>query len=323
MSDDGRCTRCAGRRRVDHDEPARVPQRAELGDDLRARRRVPARRRRRRGQGDRAGRRRASTSRAGHDIGTPGRDVDVSLRQQGRALVGPRRQGRAATSGTPARWRSTSACAGAGARSPSRSIAMVQGACIAGGLMLAWVCDLIVAADDAFFADPVVRMGIPGVEYFAHPWVLGPRAPRRSCSPATGSTRAARLRVGHGQPGGAARRAGDRDARARRADRRDAAVRARAGQAGGQPVRGPDGAARRDGLGVRAAPLRARAQRRGRGRLPRPGSTPAACAIRSSRGRGPGPGRRSGGPWPGSGWPRPRPATRRSGPPRGLRGNCV
>src|SRR5213075_2032176 len=44
-----------------------------------------------------------------------------------------------------------------------------------GGLMLAWVCDLIVAADDAFFADPVVRMGIPGVEYFAHPWVLGPR----------------------------------------------------------------------------------------------------------------------------------------------------
>jgi enoyl-CoA hydratase len=58
---------------------------------------------------------------------------------------------------------------------PKPTIAMVQGACIAGGLMLAWVCDLIVAADDAFFADPVVRMGIPGVEYFAHPWMLGPR----------------------------------------------------------------------------------------------------------------------------------------------------
>ena len=54
-------------------------------------------------------------------------------------------------------------------------IAQVQGACIAGGLMLAWICDLIVASDDAFFADPVVRMGIPGVEYFAHPWVMGPR----------------------------------------------------------------------------------------------------------------------------------------------------
>jgi enoyl-CoA hydratase len=52
----------------------------------------------------------------------------------------------------------------------------VQGACIAGGLMLAWVCDLIVASSDAFFADPVLRMGIPGVEYFAHPLVMGSRA---------------------------------------------------------------------------------------------------------------------------------------------------
>jgi enoyl-CoA hydratase len=41
--------------------------------------------------------------------------------------------------------------------------------------VLAWICDLIVAADGAFFADPVVRMGIPGVEYFAHPFVMGPR----------------------------------------------------------------------------------------------------------------------------------------------------
>ena len=58
---------------------------------------------------------------------------------------------------------------------PKPTIAMVQGACIAGGLMLAWICDLIIASEDAFFADPVVRMGLPGVEYFAHPWVLGPR----------------------------------------------------------------------------------------------------------------------------------------------------
>jgi len=41
--------------------------------------------------------------------------------------------------------------------------------------MLAWVCDLIVATDDAFFQDPVNRMGIPGVEYFAHGFELPPR----------------------------------------------------------------------------------------------------------------------------------------------------
>ena len=58
---------------------------------------------------------------------------------------------------------------------PKPTIAMVQGACIAGGLMLAWVCDLIVASDDAYFQDPVVRMGIPGVEYFAHAHELKPR----------------------------------------------------------------------------------------------------------------------------------------------------
>ena len=58
---------------------------------------------------------------------------------------------------------------------PKPMIAMVQGACIAGGLMLAWVCDIIVASDDAFFQDPVNRMGIPGVEYFAHGFELPPR----------------------------------------------------------------------------------------------------------------------------------------------------
>jgi len=52
---------------------------------------------------------------------------------------------------------------------------MVNGACIAGALILAWSCDLIVASDDAFFSDPVVQMGVPGIEFFAHPWEMGSR----------------------------------------------------------------------------------------------------------------------------------------------------
>ena len=56
------------------------------------------------------------------------------------------------------------------------TIAQVQGAVYAAGLMLMWACDLIVAADDAKFADVVgTRLGMCGVEYFAHPWELGPR----------------------------------------------------------------------------------------------------------------------------------------------------
>jgi len=58
---------------------------------------------------------------------------------------------------------------------PKPTIAAVQGKCIAGGLMLAWPCDIIVAADDAAFADNTVGMGVGGVEYFAHPWELGRR----------------------------------------------------------------------------------------------------------------------------------------------------
>ena len=58
---------------------------------------------------------------------------------------------------------------------PKPSIAAVQGACIAAGLMLVWPCNLIVAADNARFSDPVVSMGIGGVEYHAHTWEFGAR----------------------------------------------------------------------------------------------------------------------------------------------------
>jgi enoyl-CoA hydratase len=111
---------------------------------------------------------------AGHDIGTPERDADRSFDRE--AVLWWDHVGKEGADaryaremevylGMCRRWREI----------PKPAIAMVHGACIAGGLMLAWVCDLIVAAQDAFFADPVVKMGVPGVEYFAHPWVLGPR----------------------------------------------------------------------------------------------------------------------------------------------------
>ncbi|MGI9328583.1 MAG: enoyl-CoA hydratase [Pseudomonadales bacterium] len=58
---------------------------------------------------------------------------------------------------------------------PKPTIAQVQGKTIAGGLMLMWVCDLIVAADDALFSDPTVNFGVNGVEWFSHPWELGIR----------------------------------------------------------------------------------------------------------------------------------------------------
>ncbi|WP_378736588.1 enoyl-CoA hydratase [Nocardia brasiliensis] len=112
---------------------------------------------------------------AGHDIGTPGRDHHIHYPNKAALwwdhvdkVGGDQRFARELEVylGMCRRWREI----------PKPTIAMVQGACIAGGLMLAWVCDLIIAADDAFFSDPVVRMGIPGVEYFAHPWVMGPRA---------------------------------------------------------------------------------------------------------------------------------------------------
>ncbi len=55
------------------------------------------------------------------------------------------------------------------------TIAAVQGTCSAAGLMLACMCDLIIAADDARFSNPVLRMSGVGVELLVEPWELGPR----------------------------------------------------------------------------------------------------------------------------------------------------
>ena len=111
---------------------------------------------------------------AGHDIGTPGRDIEGPFERRasnwydhvdrpGAEGIFVREQ--ELFLGMCRRWREI----------PKPTIASVHGACIAGALMLAWCCDLIIASDDAFFADPVVRMGIPGVEWFAHPYEMNPR----------------------------------------------------------------------------------------------------------------------------------------------------
>ncbi|MBV9665844.1 MAG: enoyl-CoA hydratase [Actinobacteria bacterium] len=55
------------------------------------------------------------------------------------------------------------------------TIAAVQGSCVAAGLMLACMCDLIVAADDAVFSNPVLKMTGAGVELLVEPWEIGPR----------------------------------------------------------------------------------------------------------------------------------------------------
>ena len=111
---------------------------------------------------------------AGHDIGTPERDIDKSFPRKATTWWDHEDKAGAEAIfvreselylGMCRRWRDL----------PKPTIAMVQGACVAGGLMLAWVCDLVVASEDAFFADPVVRMGIPGVEYFAHPFAMPAR----------------------------------------------------------------------------------------------------------------------------------------------------
>ncbi|MDT5338828.1 MAG: enoyl-CoA hydratase [Mycobacterium sp.] len=56
------------------------------------------------------------------------------------------------------------------------TVAQVHGDVYAAALMLMWSCDLIVAAEDTRFADVVgTRLGMCGVEYFAHPWEFGAR----------------------------------------------------------------------------------------------------------------------------------------------------
>lgn len=99
---------------------------------------------------------------AGHDLKSPAEGFTVEGR--GAVETGYRWEAEHYL-GFSERWRNI----------PKPSIAAVQGACVAGALNVIWPCDLIVAAENAWFSDPVVRYGIGGVEYHAHTWEFGAR----------------------------------------------------------------------------------------------------------------------------------------------------
>ena len=179
------------------------------------------------------------------------------------------------------------------------TIAAVQGSCVAAGLMLAAMCDLIVAADDAVFSNPVLRLTGAGVELLVEPWELGIRKAKEFLF--TGDTidaqEAWRLglvnrvvprdelvaaHTGAGRPGGAgpARHRPDREGHA-------------------EPHRDPDGQARRVEVPLHGAPLgpqhRHRARCAGRpqgeglheGRHGRAGQGTPGTEGMSATGRGP------------------------------------
>jgi len=102
---------------------------------------------------------------AGHDLGSPEELADQQKRSFGDRFQDEYRRLNTLYFENTLRWRDL----------PKPTIAQVQGYCIMGGLMIASACDLIVASDDALFADRAVGWGGSHVQYFSMPWDLGPR----------------------------------------------------------------------------------------------------------------------------------------------------
>ena len=135
------------------------------------------------------------------------------------------------------------------------TIAAVQGSCVAAGLMLAAMCDLIVAADDAVFSNPVLRLTGAGVELLVEPWELGIRKAKEFLL--TGDTIDAQEAWRLGLVNRVVPRAelSRTDARAGRPDRPRAAGHGPDGQGHPQPHRDPDGQAGRPQVPLHGAPL--------------------------------------------------------------------
>ncbi|UYN93985.1 MAG: enoyl-CoA hydratase [Enhydrobacter sp.] len=102
---------------------------------------------------------------AGHDLGSPQEMEDQKKAALEAGFKGEYRRIFERFFENTMRWRDL----------PKPTIAQVQGYCIMGGMMIASACDLIIASDDALFADRAVRWGGAHVQYFSMPWDLGPR----------------------------------------------------------------------------------------------------------------------------------------------------
>ena len=102
---------------------------------------------------------------AGHDLGSPQEMADQKKTPLEPGFKGEYRRIFERFFENTMRWRDL----------PKPTIAQVQGYCIMGGMMIASACDLIIASDDALFADRAVKWGGAHVQYFAMPWDLGPR----------------------------------------------------------------------------------------------------------------------------------------------------
>ena len=102
---------------------------------------------------------------AGHDLGSPQEMADQKKTPLEPGFKGEYRRLWERFFDNTMRWRYL----------PKPTIAQVQGYCIMGGMMIASACDLIVASDDALFADRAVKWGGAHVQYFSMPWEIGPR----------------------------------------------------------------------------------------------------------------------------------------------------
>lgn len=102
---------------------------------------------------------------AGHDLGSPQEMEDQKKTALEPGFKGEYRRLWERFFENTMRWRDL----------PKPTIAQVQGYCIMGGMMIASACDIIVASDDAQFADRAVKWGGSHVQYFSMPWDLGPR----------------------------------------------------------------------------------------------------------------------------------------------------